>query len=418
MKLSKSNLSLTDSLDNFYRPHHIYIHFPYCLYKCHYCDFNSHAHERGQIPLGRYTQSLLAEMKRRRHIHEQSGRSFFARDSRIESIFFGGGTPSLMNPSDVAIILEHLQKYFLFSPNIEITLEANPGTLTKESIREFCKAGINRVSMGMQSLNDAYLKKYGRIHSAAQALEALDWLLDSDLARVSVDLIYGFPGQESSDWEMQLNTILSRPLSHLSCYALTVEEGTLLAKQVRDGLVAAPDPDRQASFQELSYDRLGRAKLESYEISNFARSGEECRHNLAYWQYHSYLGLGAGAVSQFVNLSPDQKIKVRRESNHRAPEHYQNSVNSTQDFYISEGIDLSTAIKEYMMMGLRLKKGVTENDFAELFGVTLPQVFGQTLIDKIQQGYLESSKGMISPTRAGMLFNNKVIKDLFAAVQS
>lgn len=397
-----------------FAPHHVYVHFPYCLYKCHYCDFNSHAYERDRIPEKRYAQALLNELKWREREEALSSPTFFPKGTRINSVFFGGGTPSLMQPSDVEKFILELKNHFEFSSQTEITLEANPGTLTRELLVEFVQAGINRISLGVQSLRDVHLKRYGRIHTADAAREILSCLGSGTVSRASCDLMYGFPGQTLADWEQDLHEIKTYGLSHLSCYALTVEEGTTLARDVRDGKVQPPDHDLQTEMQIMTYGLLEDFGLPAYEISNFAKVGEECRHNLGYWNYQSYLGLGAGAVSQFVERSDDGKLRrVERQTNHKAPEHFMLSLSQNQSPHVIESIDTKTALKEYLMMGLRLTRGIDPVVFKDLFKEDFENRFSEILKNEISKGRLKKSGERIAPTVAGLLHMDAILKAWF-----
>ena len=411
----------------------IYIHYPYCLYKCHYCDFNSHAYAKSDIPQNQYTQALLAELQRRRVDFTKSGTGFFPDGTKIKTIFLGGGTPSLMNPNDLEKILNALRDVFLFDDHIEITLESNPGTVTFEKFRDFKSAGVNRVSLGVQSLHDRYLSKFGRIHTAREAHVAVEAAVAAGIPRISTDLIYGFPNQSLSEWQKDLDEMLSWNLGHASCYALTAEEGTEFAKSVKNQLVAETNPDLFADFQEFTYARLAATGRRAYEVSNFALPGEESRHNLAYWNYESYLGLGAGACSQFVssvganNHSPLQgNITVRRQTNYRAPEHYMRTIACADNFYTTEVIEQTTAMQEFVMMGLRLQDGVDENRFQNLFQKSFRAVFVKAIAQNLENGRLVYERAGLGPapkenhrlkvTQQGFLMNHALVWDFFNEV--
>lgn len=414
---------------------HIYIHYPYCLYKCHYCDFNSHAYAKNDIPQNQYTQALLAELQRRRENFTESGTGFFADGTKIKTIFFGGGTPSLMNPRDLEKILDALRAIFIFADDIEITLESNPGTVTLEKFRDFKSTGVTRVSLGVQSLHDQYLSKFGRIHTAREAHDAVEFAVAAGFQRVSTDLIYGFPNQTLNEWQKDLDEMLSWNLGHVSCYALTAEEGTEFAKSVKNQLVAETNSDLFADFQERTYACMAEAGRCAYEVSNFAIPGEESRHNLAYWNYESYLGLGAGACSQFVapltrpsdTLSPRGEGRVRgaviRCTNHKAPEHYMRTVTSAKSFYTTEIIDQTTAMKEFVMMGLRLQNGVDQKRFQDLFQKSFSEVFAKAIAQNLENGRLVYEKAVaptngdpLRVTQNGFLMNHALVWDFFNEV--
>lgn len=396
------------------RTKHIYIHFPYCLYKCHYCDFNSYAYEKKDIPQANYLQALLTEIQLRRQIFETTGASFFTDGSRVDTIFFGGGTPSLMNPNDVSLLLNELQKFLDFAPDIEITLESNPGTVIKQALADFKAAGINRVSIGLQSFHDQDLKRFGRIHTGIEAKRAIEAALESGIARVSGDLIFGFPDQTLRQWENNIDTILSFGLKHVSAYALTAEEGTQFTSELRRGLLKETDAELFAAMQEATYDRFEAAGLAAYEISNFATLGEQSRHNLGYWRYQAYAGLGAGAFSTyFYEDAKTEKTFAVRESNHKVPEHYMRKVSEGGDFFVNETLDKTIAIKEALMMGLRLSEGFDITAFYNRFGCTLEELAPKALQRHLDLGTLRQEEPKLFVTRKGFLLNNQLLSDLF-----
>lgn len=395
---------------------HIYIHYPYCLYKCHYCDFNSYAYEPKDIPQSPYLDALLAEIRARRRIFERTGAGFFADGTVIDTVFLGGGTPSLMNPSDVALVLAALEKIFRFATNVEITLESNPGTVTKEKFMAFKAAGVNRVSLGVQSFHDQDLQRFGRIHTGDEAKRALAAALDSGITRVSGDLIFGFPDQTLGEWEQNLDTILSFGLKHVSAYALTAEEGTSFTSDLKKGLLKEADGELFAAMQERTYERFENAGLKAYEISNFAVPGEESRHNLGYWRYQAYAGLGAGAFATYFYDGAKPHTFAVRESNHKAPEHYMRKAAAGADFSVIEKIDKNTAAKEAVMMGLRLAEGLDLNDFRRRFGFALEEKCAATIHKLSERGWLKIEDARLIPTRAGFLMNNQVVTEFFAAL--
>lgn len=391
-------------------PGHLYIHFPYCLYKCHYCDFNSHAWEAGKIPHQEYINALLAELNQRKNLFEAEGRHFYAPGTEIGTVFFGGGTPSLMRPADVDRILRELQKYFTFTADTEITIEANPGTVTQKKLNDFYSTGINRLSIGVQSLNDAYLARFGRIHTADESVQAIKSAIRSRITNISTDLMFGFPGQTLAEWQKDLQAVLEFHLNHLSCYALTAEPSTIYTRQLAQGDFSETGLDVFADMLETTYELTDARGVNAYEISNFARPGFECRHNLAYWKYESYLGLGAGACSNWLSSSQAPKLSSSeiRTTNLKSPQAYMNTVKQNSFFEI-ETIDPKTAMKEFMMMGLRLKVGVGANDFKKKFGVSLEDVFEPQLEEAVAFGLLKQEGNCYSPTCDGFCLNNKLV---------
>lgn len=402
----------------YYAPHHVYIHFPYCLYKCHYCDFNSHAREVGAVPARRYADALIAEICARAG-HEGPSRessqatvnpdpavAFFG--APIRSVFFGGGTPSLMPPGEVARVLQQLAAHAPLAKDVEITLEANPGTLTPETLEGFRWAGVNRISIGLQSLADENLARFGRIHTAKQGMQAVRLAQNAGFKRVNADLIFGFPGQTLSQWRSDLERAVDLGTGHLSCYALTAEEGTRFTQELRQGRWQETESGLFADMLEFTHDFLFRTHP-PYEISNFAKPGSECRHNLGYWRYHSYLGLGAGACSQFVMpASHETPAQVIRTTNHQAPDHYMRTVEQGECF-TREAIPSRTAMGEFMMMGLRLEKGILKLEFERIFGSSIETIFAPVIDRQLQEGGLNRKADRLFPTRRGVFLNNGLV---------
>src|SRR5262252_8891286 len=261
----------------------LYVHWPFCLSKCPYCDFNSHVREA--IDHERWRDALLLEL------------DHYAADTparRLTSIFFGGGTPSLMAPDTVAAVIERAARHWPFAPDIEITLEANPTSVEAGKFAGFRSAGVNRVSLGVQALNDADLKFLGRHHSAAEARAAIE-IARRSFRRHSFDLIYARPGQSAAAWRAELAEAIALAGDHLSVYQLTIEPETVFGAAHRRGELQVPEEEDAAALYELTQELLGAAGLPAYEISNHARPGEESRHNLAYWRYRTYAGIGPGA---------------------------------------------------------------------------------------------------------------------------
>ena len=268
----------------------LYVHWPFCLSKCPYCDFNSHVRDR--IDQGRFAAALRRELATEA---DRVGRR------RLTSVFFGGGTPSLMDAEIVAVLLTDAKRYFEPAADIEITLEANPTSIEAERLREFRAAGVNRVSVGIQSLRDAALRFLGRQHSAAEATRALA-LARSLFPRVSFDLIYARPSQDLATWRCEVREALAITSDHLSLYQLTIEPATPFETLHRRGRLILPEDDVSAALYEATEDECARAGLLPYEISNYARPGQESRHNLTYWRYRDYAGIGPGAHGRIARL--------------------------------------------------------------------------------------------------------------------
>ena len=316
----------------------LYVHWPFCVSKCPYCDFNSHVRE--QVDQQAWREALLRDMA-----HEAAATP----DLRISSIFFGGGTPSLMPPATVEALIAAAERHWGFADGIEITLEANPSSVEAGRFADLAAAGVNRVSLGLQSLDEAALRFLGRAHSVTEGLAALA-TAQGAFERVSFDLIYALPGQSEQAWAGDLGRALSFGTSHLSLYQLTIEPGTRFAALAAKGELAAPDPDHGAALYELTQGMAEAAGLPAYEISNHARPGEESRHNLAYWRYRCYAGIGPGAHGRRSGAF------TRR---HRKPENWIAAL-ARNGHGIEEEASLPPAdmATEALLMGLRLREGV------------------------------------------------------------
>ncbi|WP_291136648.1 radical SAM family heme chaperone HemW [Erythrobacter sp.] len=344
----------------------LYIHWPFCAKKCPYCDFNSHV--RAAVDHAAWRDALLADMR---------AEAAVAGGAALRSIFFGGGTPSLMPPALVEALLAEAERLWGFSEGIEITLEANPSSVEAASFAALAGAGINRVSLGVQSLEDETLRWLGRLHGADEALAALE-VAQAQFARVSFDLIYALPGQSPREWEAQLARALGFGTSHLSLYQLTIEPGTRFATDVRRGVFAPLDDDAAAELYDLTQAMTEAAGLPAYETSNHARPGAESRHNLTYWRYEDYAGIGPGAHGRRGGFAT-----VR----HRKPENYLAAV-AERGHGIAEqrALPLAEQAAEALLMGLRLTEGV---DLAALAGR-----FAMRRADLVDEGALARLRGL------------------------
>lgn len=326
----------------------LYIHWPFCLAKCPYCDFNSHVRER--IDQQRFATALRTELAWEA---ARLGRRPLA------SIFFGGGTPSLMDPQTVADLIADAQRLFDPQPDLEITLEANPTSVEAARLAAFADAGVNRISIGIQSLDAEDLRRLGRQHSPAQAIAALE-IGRRLFPRLSFDLIYARPGQTLDAWRAELRQALSIAGDHLSLYQLTIEPGTVYEGMHRRGEIALPDPDTAAELYDATGEEAARFGLLGYEVSNYARPGQESRHNLAYWRYGDYAGIGPGAHGR-LSLGP-RRIATRR---HRAPEPWAELVERHgHGSSAEEDIAPADRAREMLLMGLRLSEGIDAARFA------------------------------------------------------
>ncbi len=337
----------------------LYIHWPFCRAKCPYCDFNSHV--KTTVDEKSFGNALLTEMT---HMA-----SLLPEPPSLSSLFFGGGTPSLMPPWLVEQLITHAQNLFGFAADVEITAEANPTSVDVKSMLEFRQAGVNRVSMGVQSLDDANLKFLGRDHSVRDALAALD-KVRAAFDAVSIDLIYAFPNQSAKAWRTMLSEALSLGLGHMSLYQLTIEAGTIFHTRQRKGEIMALDDDRAADLYEITQEMTTAAGLPAYEISNHAVNGQECRHNLTYWQAADWIGVGPGAHGRFAVFEPERRYLSRTATIiRRSPAGWLNAVNT-----IGHGIEKTENdtpkdwAHEMMMMGLRLRDGINLDAIKALCG--------------------------------------------------
>ena len=351
----------------------LYIHWPFCLAKCPYCDFNSHVRER--IPQARFAAALRAELA------WEAGR---LGRRRLASIFFGGGTPSLMDPATVAALISDACRVFEPLPSLEITLEANPTSVERGRLRAFREAGVNRASLGVQALDEGALRFLGREHSAGEALAALEHARGV-FGRVSFDLIYARPGQDRAAWGAELDRALALGADHLSLYQLTIEAGTAFEGRFRQGLIDLPDDDLAADLYRDTIERCAGHGLVPYEVSNLARPGFESRHNLAYWRYDDYAGVGPGAHGR-VSLGGELRATRR----HRAPEPWAARVEREgHGSTAEEVIGGADRAREMLMMGLRLTEGIDAGRFLARTGVRLADAVDADVLGRaVEAGYL------------------------------
>lgn len=366
----------------------LYVHWPFCLAKCPYCDFNSHVRER--IPQARFGRALRAELAWEA-----------ARLGRrpLGSIFFGGGTPSLMEPQLVADLVADATALFDPLPGLEVTLEANPTSVEAGRLAAFADAGVNRASLGVQSLDPGALALLGRQHSAEQAVAALE-TARRIFPRLSFDLIYARPGQSLPAWRTELDRALSLCADHLSLYQLTVEPGTVFEGMHRRGELALPDDDDAADLYVATAERAARHGLAPYEVSNYARPGAESRHNLAYWRYGDYAGIGPGAHGR-VSLG-DRLLATRR---HRAPEPWADRVERAgHGSTAEEEVAPADRAREMLLMGLRLVEGIDAVRFAARTGLTLEDALdAEVLKQALEEEYVTFDGARLAATAEGRL---------------
>lgn len=371
----------------------LYIHWPFCLAKCPYCDFNSHVRDRVDMAL--WERALLADMAREAQV---------AGGEPLTSIFFGGGTPSLMPPALVARLLDEAQALWGFADGIEITLEGNPSSVEAANYAALAAAGVNRVSLGLQALDDETLRFLGRLHGAAEGLAALD-VAQRHFARVSFDLIYARPGQTPGQWEAELSRALAFGTEHLSLYQLTIEPGTRFATMVRQRRFEPLDDDAAADLFALTAEMTAAAGLPAYEVSNHARSGAESRHNLTYWRYQDYCGIGPGAHGRRGGLAT-----VR----HRKPENWLETLDRQGDG-IAEArvLDAREQASEAMLMGLRLAEGVDLAALSSRFSLSPADLCDMAKADfHARHGLVWRDGDRIGVTGAGMPLLDALLAEL------
>ena len=377
----------------------IYVHWPFCRAKCPYCDFNSHV--SGEVDHARWARALVAEIDRYAgHVGPRT----------LRSIFFGGGTPSLMAPKTVAAVIERATACFAPAPDLEITLEANPTSSDADRFRALRSAGINRVSLGVQALDDAALRFLGREHSAAEALAAVD-LAACLFRRFSFDLIYGRPGQTPAGWAAELNRALDHADGHLSVYQLTIEPGTRFELLQRTGALEMPGDDLLAELYELTQERLAAAGLRGYEISNHARPGEESRHNLIYWRSGEWLGVGPGAHGR-LNAGG---VRIATEA-WRLPKAWLERVERAGSGERRRTpLTRAEQVEELVVMGLRLSEGVDLTRLTCTAGRPLRAVLDPVALERfVGDGWVIRQDGRLAATAAGRQRLNAVLGALLA----
>jgi oxygen-independent coproporphyrinogen-3 oxidase len=375
----------------------VYVHWPFCLSKCPYCDFNSHV-RAAPVDEARFLNALRAELAHRAALTK--GRS-------VVSIFIGGGTPSLMKPATVAGILDAVATHWTVLPNVEVTLEANPTSVEAERFKGYRAAGVNRVSLGVQALNDADLKALGRLHTAQEALDAVH-IAAKTFDRYSFDLIYARPKQSPALWRAELQAALGHAADHLSLYQLTIEPDTMFERLRDAGKLAVPDHEQARVLWDVTQEVMGRAGMPAYEISNHARPGGESRHNLVYWRYGEYVGVGPGAHGRIV--TPKGR---RAHATERHPEMWLTVVESDGHGLVEdELLSREEQADEFLLMGLRLAEGIQPTRFESLSGRILDP---QRVSSLIEEGMVEYTPyGALRVSASGFPLLDTVVADLAA----
>jgi len=373
----------------------LYVHWPFCQAKCPYCDFNSHV--TANINQKEWVKAYVSELKR----HAQ-----LVPNRVLNAIFFGGGTPSLMLPETVAAVIEAARDIWPFANDIEITLEANPGSVEAGRFAGYRDAGVNRISMGIQALNDEDLRRLGRIHSVAEARAAFD-VARNCFDRVSFDLIYARQGQTLKDWQQELKQALSMAIDHLSLYQLTIEEGTAFGdRYARGKLRNLPSDDSAADMYHATQEICGEHGMPAYEVSNHARPGAESRHNLIYWRYGDYVGIGPGAHGRLTLNG----TRFATEST-RAPGAWLKAVSEGSGDCVNTRLEPDEYSAEHLMMGMRLIEGIDAERYAQLAGHPLPH---NKIQDLLQMGMVVQTGSILRATDQGRAVLNAVLRELLA----
>jgi putative oxygen-independent coproporphyrinogen III oxidase len=375
----------------------VYIHWPFCLSKCPYCDFNSHV-RHAEIDEARFVRAFAAEI---------AATAARAPGRTVSTIFFGGGTPSLMRPDTVAAILDAVGQHWHVAPDVEVTLEANPTSVEATRFKGYRSAGVNRVSLGVQALDDTALKALGRMHTAEEALAAVA-IARGAFERYSFDLIYARPGHTAPAWRAELTRAIGEAAEHLSLYQLTVEPDTPFAALHAAGKLGVPDGDHARELYDLTGEVCATAGLPAYEISNHARPGAECRHNLVYWRYHEYAGIGPGAHGRL-----DIDGRRHATATEKRPEAWLMRVEANGTGAVTDdALSRVEAADEFLLMGLRLAEGIDLARFAALAGCPLAE---KQIAELITHGLVETTPdGRLRVTAAGFPLLDAIVADLAA----
>ncbi len=373
----------------------LYIHWPFCVSKCPYCDFNSHV--RAIVDQSEWQAALLADMAFEAQV--TAGRP-------LSSIFFGGGTPSLMPPETVAALIASANTHWGFTADIEITLEANPSSVEAARFSDLAAAGVNRVSLGLQALDDNALLFLGRAHDVSESMAALA-TAQREFARVSIDLIYARPEQTEAAWRQELSRAIGFGTGHMSLYQLTIEPGTRFASDVRTGAFKPADDDYAAGLFDLTRDMTAAAGIPAYEISNHARPGEESLHNLTYWRYQDYIGVGPGAHGRRLNSATQR---------HKKPENFLSGVARNQHgMKAEEALNPATRATEALLMGLRLGEGIDLADIAQRTGICADKLIDNSAAAMIADlGMLHRDGDRVTITPKGMPLLDAILPKIVA----
>ena len=376
----------------------LYIHIPFCKRKCEYCSFVSFAADSAQKD--EYIEILLKEARIRQ--------SEFT--DKIDTVFIGGGTPSLLSPAQLERTVTGIRKYLRSDSCTEFTIEANPGTLTEEFVGTAVRLGINRFSIGMQACQDAILKRLGRIHSYSDVRSSVSIMRKHHIENFNLDLIFGIPGQTLSDWEKTLDAAISLHPAHISAYGLIPEEGTPLFERLTIGEIELPSQEEERKMYDLALKRLAESGYRQYEISNFALEGYECRHNIGYWTQVPYVGLGVSAASMRITGMTEKGMQcIRKKNPDSLADYYRMILEQDETCAETETVNPEEARFETMMLALRMNSGISERRFYEMHGMRIEDCYGTKLAEMQQKGLMKHENGSWSLTRKGMDIQNTVL---------
>lgn len=371
----------------------IYIHIPFCINKCYYCDFISFPYNEKSIK--KYIKALKKEIKYKQEV----------KNHHIDTIFLGGGTPSLLSANLLEEIIISLNKHFIFNKNLEITIEANPGTINKKSLDCWRIFGINRISFGVQSFQNKILKKIGRIHNASKSLKGIKQALEAGFDNINIDLLSGLPCQTDTLLTSSILTAIRNDINHISLYSLNVEKNSLFGRRLEIGDLDLPSEEEEDLMYDSAIYLLEKNGFIRYEISNFAKKGYECKHNLKYWQRKDYLGFGVSAASLYNSI---------RTINTSCLYQYINDINTNNEKNIiinKEFIDNNKAMSEFMFLGLRMNKGISTQEFKEIFSIDIDKHFKKGINRGIKNGWLIKKENRFCLTPKGIKFSNILFRE-------
>ena len=378
----------------------LYVHIPFCMQKCRYCSFTSYAAKETEYAA--YIDLLLKEAESR--VHEMA--------EPIRSVYIGGGTPSLLSPDLFRKLTDGLNAVFGFDHVTEFSSEANPGTVTPDWLESAVSAGVNRLSFGMQACQENLLRTLGRIHHFDEVCSSVLAARKAGIRNLNLDLMFGIPGQRIRDWDETLETALKLNPEHISAYGLIPEEGTPLFDDLETGNLSLPDPDEERDMYSLAVGKLAGHGFQQYEISNFARTGFECRHNIGYWKQIPYIGLGVSAASMIDVLYSPCGMKYIRKTNPSSLDEYREMLQLPGKKIRTELVTASEARFETMMLGLRMNEGVSEEAFFRMHGMTIDSCYGSRLVILESKGLLIHDNGRWRLTARGFDIQNSVLVEL------